>query len=285
MWKQNRIWLALFAILSLCVLLNGCDRVNKKGSEFGDGVYDIEANEILNTNEIPKENKTPEANTLLKANANPEADTMITKYNQLLQQTLNVETVYQFIEDNIDKATPKEAQQLILGLFGYLNDVRQVDYERLEHISDSLPEDVKEFVVIMKKETKKPAIIEGDIKISLTDLLLRCQELENHMDKYEEGLTYTYTKNLYFEELAAAITGGYDKVNKKPNLYLNVDKVHIEEKAYNEYVSFLKAHKDTQTSDVVERYIRILDENNKVVNENVTDFYKAIYKTIKEELE
>lgn len=267
MLKQNRVWLAFFAILILCVLFNGCDRVDKKDSDFGNGVYDIEAN------------VAPQANTT------PGASSMITEYNQLLQQTKNVETVYQFIENHIKETTPKEAKQLILGLYGYLNDVREVDYVRLEDISNSLPEDMKNFLTIMKTETKSPAIIEGEIKISLTDLLLRCQELENHMDKYEEGITFTYAKNLYFEELSAAITGGYDKVNKKQNLYLNVDKVHIDEQAYNEYVNFLAEHKDTQTSDVVESYVNLLDENNKVVNENVITFYKTIYETIKEELD
>lgn len=273
MWKQNRIWLAFLTILTLCVLLNGCDRMDTKDDDFGDGIYDIEAKVTPNKSET--------TGTLVQL----EADTMITKYNQLLQQTKDVETIYQFLEHNIEKATPKEARQLILGLFGYFNDVRQVDYERLALLSDFLPADVNEFVSIMKKETKSPAILEGDIQIPLADLLLRCQELENHMDKYEDGLTYTYTKNLYFEELAAAITGGYDKVNNKSNIYLNVDKVHIEEKAYNEYVNFINEHKDTQTSDVVERYIQILKENNKVVNENVTAFYQRIYETIKDELE
>jgi len=267
MLKQNRVCLALFVILILCVLLNGCDRVDKKDSDFGDGVYDIEANVM------------PQAN--IKSGVN----SMIVEYNQLLQQTKDVETVYKFIENHIKETTPKEAKQLILGLFGYLNDVRQVDYARLEDISNSLPEDMKNFLTIMETETKTPAIVEGKIKISLAKLLLRCQELENHMDKYEEGITFTYAKNLYFEELAAAITGGYDKVNKKQNIYLNVDKVHIDEEAYKDYKNFLIEHKDTQTSDVVESYVSLLDENNKVVNENVIAFYKTIYETIKEELD
>lgn len=236
-----------------------------------------------NHNQVEDTKIEKETTNELEVTPSKNEKTMIEEYNQLLQETNDIEKVYQFIETHIDKATPKETDQLIHGLYGYLNDAMEVDYARLEEFYYSLPENVQEFVMLMKTETKIPAIKEGKIMIPLKDLLKRCQALEDHMDNYEDGLTFTFAKNLYMKQMVAAITGGYDTVNKTENIFLEEDGKKIATYAYKEYENFINTHYDTKTKDIVEAYVKVLKKSKKAMNDDVILFYETIYHTIDEE--
>lgn len=207
------------------------------------------------------------------------------EYNILLRETTDVESIYQYIEDHIRSCTPQEAEIMLRGLYGYLNNVSEVDYDRLAEFYDALPPDVQAFITIMKTEEETPALVDGDIKIPLEDLLLRCEILEEHMDRFENEVSYTHARDLYYNYLVAAITGGYDEVNHKENVYMSEDKKHIDETAYDTYADFAFYHEDTETGEIVERYVRVLDRNKKVINDDVIQFYQDIYETINNELD
>ncbi len=209
-------------------------------------------------------------------------ENLLHEYHALLMTTGEKEDIYAFLEKHVKNCSVKDADQLLNGLIGYLADADAVDYNRMAEQKNYFSEEVQGFIELMRREQNEPAIADNEIKIPLTKLLLRTEELEEHARQYTQGVSYPYVYEKYCELLGAAVTGFYDGESDWTNCYLDSDKAHIEEAAVQAYSDFVQAYPDSNTSGVLLEYLELLKENDREFNGRLKRFYNRIYSVIKE---
>lgn len=122
-----------------------------------------------------------------------DGENLLREYYALLVTTKDEEDVYLFLEKHISGAKPKDADQLVNGLIGYLTDADAADYNRLSKQKNYFTEEMQEYIELMKQEQNAPSVLNQEIKAPLSELLLRAEQMEEHARKYPEGVTYPYT--------------------------------------------------------------------------------------------
>ncbi len=218
--------------------------------------------------------------SLMKSEENEE--NLLQEYYALLMTTKEKEDVYRFLEKHAAGAEPKDADQLVNGLIGYLTDVDAVDYNRLVKQKNNFTVEMQEFIELMKQEQNTPAVFGSKINVPLSELLLRVEQMEEHARKYPEGITYQYIYEKYCQLMCAGITGFYDGASDWSNCYLDTDQLHIEEAAVLAYTDFTAAYPDSYTSDILQEYLNLLSENDRLFTKQVKKFYGRIESVIKE---
>lgn len=232
--------------------------------------------------EAPKTADTEQGTevSLMKSEENEE--NLLQEYYALLMTTKEKEDVYLFLEKHAANAKPKDADQLVNGLIGYLTDADAVDYNRLVKQKNYFTVEMQEYIELMKQEQNTPAVFGLKINVPLSELLLRVEKMEEHARKYPEGITYPYIYEKYCELMCAGITGFYDGASDWSNCYLDSDQMHIEEAAVLAYTDFTAAYPDSYTSDILREYLNLLSENDRLFTKPVKKFYGKIESVIKE---
>lgn len=217
-----------------------------------------------------------------RMNNEEEGENLLREYYALLMTTREKEDVYLFLEKHASRAEPKDADQLVNGLIGYLTDADAADYNRLSKQKNYFTEEMQEFIELMKQEQNTPSVSDLEIKVPLSELLIRAEQLEEHARKYPEGVTYSYTYEKYCELVSAGVTGFYDGSSDWSNCYLDTDQVHIEEEAVRAYTDFIAAYPDSHTSHILQEYVDLLSKNDRIFTRSVKKYYGRIYSEIKE---
>lgn len=218
--------------------------------------------------------------SLMRSEENEE--NLLQEYYALLMTTKEKEDVYLFLENHVAGARPKDADQLVNGLINYLTDADAADYNRLMKQKNYFTEEMQEYIELMKQEQNMPVVSGGKINVPLSELLLRAEQMEEHARKYPEGITYPYIYEKYCELMCAGITGFYDGSSDWSNCYLDSDQLHIEEEAVLAYTDFAAAYPDSHTSDILQEYLNLLSENDRLFTKQVKKFYGRIESVIKE---
>ena len=233
--------------------------------------------------EVQPDTETGEQGTeVARMNNEEEGENLLREYYALLMTTREKEDVYLFLEKHVSRAEPKDADQLVNGLIGYLTDADAADYNRLSKQKNYFTEEMQEFIELMKQEQNTPSVSELEIKVPLSELLIRAEQLEEHARKYPEGVTYSYAYEKYCELVSAGVTGFYDGSSDWSNCYLDADQVHIEEAAVRAYTDFIAAYPDSHTSDILQEYVDLLSKNDRIFTRSVKKYYGRIDSEIKE---
>ena len=158
--------------------------------------------------------------------------------------------------------------------------VKSVSDEQIEEetLSDDSPladgtKEAEDYSTLLALEEEKPATTEEGIQITLSELLDRCLKYEEHMQKYPEGSTYRDAYYNYKTLITAAVTGGYHEEPETMNYYVNVDGEHLDGHAIDEYTNFSTVNPNTLTAEILTDYMKLIEENKKELNEQVTGFY------------
>lgn len=212
-----------------------------------------------------------------------ENGSMHEEFYRLLQNEQNHEVIYSFFEKNISATQHDDADKFVLGLMGLEDNIRNVDFKRIQPYTDYMSNEMTSFVNFMAKEQDSPSIENGQVQATLADLLLNIRDLEIQITTYPDGITLSYAYDLYCEMMTAAITGGYDEKSGKENYHINSDKEHIDGHAIDAYNAFITENPDTKTAAILKKYIDTLDNSKKTIDEGVKDFYANLFGTIREE--
>lgn len=216
-------------------------------------------------------------------NANTGSDN---DFDTLLGQENNANGVIDYINTNIVGATENDIDRFFTGLLGYGNNIRDIDFTRLDESRQYMPEDMVAFMELMKLETESPSMVMSEeenrmtIGLTLSEMLERALLFEQHIEKYPNSASTEAAANLYEEIATNAITGGYDKTNGVEHYYQGDNADVVDEQALTYYQQFADANPDTRLGQVIQEYIKVLQENQFELNNNVENFYYSIHERL-----
>ena len=212
-----------------------------------------------------------------------EKGSMHEEFYRLIQNEKDHEVIYSFFEHNISATQQDDADKFVLGLIEIEDNIRNVDFKRIQLYTDYMSTEMNSFVNFMAKEQDSPSIENGQIQESLADLLSNIRDIEILLTTYPDGITLSYAYDLYCEMMTAAVTGGYDEKSGKDNYYISSDKEHVDGHAIDAYNAFITENPDTKTAVILKKYIDTLGNSKKTIDDGVKDFYANLFGTIREE--
>lgn len=236
-----------------------------------------------NKNEGREEEPVQTEQTVIPTDAAQVNAEDVKNFEDLVQETDNIEDLYDYIDANAEGATVEDWEEWMNGLLDFGSE--NADYNRFHKYRKNMSKEMSSFVELMSAEQKRPSVNEEGIQLTLGEILDRCIAFEKHMKSYRNGNTYTTIYPKYCQLLNAAITGAYDGIDKKTNEYLEEDGKHIMETAINEYKRIRKENPDSKTADILENYLETLQKNHKIMNQEVEDFYQNLYIEIDDEFQ
>ena len=157
----------------------------------------------------------------------------------------------------------------ILGCGTNTNNTKDINDTNVKSVSDEQIEEE----TLSDDSPLADGTKEAEDYITLSELLDRCLKYEEHMQKYPEGSTYRDAYYNYKTLITAAVTGGYHEEPETMNYYMNVDGEHLDGHAIDEYTNFSTVNPNTLTAEILTDYMKLIEENKKELNEQVTGFY------------
>lgn len=205
------------------------------------------------------------------------------EFDQLLgQDTTDATGIIDYINTNIGTAAEADVSRFFTGLFNFGDDIRNIDFTKLEPSRQYMSEDMIAFSELMKLEADSPSMVMSDeenrreIGLTLSEMLERALLFENHIDKYPNGVSTEAATRLYEEIATHAITGGYDKTAGVEHYYKGETPDVVDQQALQYYQQFAEANPDTRLGQIVQEYITLLQENNFQINDELENFYRGL---------
>ncbi|MCF6460250.1 hypothetical protein [Clostridium sp. Cult3] len=137
-----------------------------------------------------------------------------------------------------------------------------IDYEALKVYDKYVSNEMKDYIHIKAMDSNLPTIIDAAFMISFDELGERLITVEKHIIKYPEGIKYEELLRLYGLYLRFYLEG-----SDNTPIY-DYDTNMIKDEVLSSYKKLAKS-KDTVTSNIVSKYIDIIEENQFVIDENV----------------
>ncbi len=190
--------------------------------------------------------------------------------------------IMDFINTNIVSASISDVEHLFTGLLGFGDDIRNIDFARLEDSRQYMPEDVIAFMDLMKIESEKPSMVMADtenrrvINMTLSEMLERAVLFEQHLKKYPDNVTTEAASRIYEEIATNAISGGYDKAQGISHFYKGDSDNVVDKESLQYYQKFATANADTNLGKIVQEYITTLQSNQFQINDTLENFYTGL---------
>lgn len=190
--------------------------------------------------------------------------------------------IMDFINTNIVSASISDVEHLFTGLLGFGDDIRNIDFARLEDSRQYMPEDVIAFMDLMKIESEKPSMVMEDtenrrvINMTLSEMLERAVLFEQHLKKYPDNVTTDAASRIYEEIATNAISGGYDKEQGIAHFYKGDSDNVVDKESLQYYQKFATANADTNLGKIVQEYITTLQSNKFQINDTLENFYTGL---------
>lgn len=190
--------------------------------------------------------------------------------------------IIDFINTNIVSASISDVEHLFTGLLGFGDDIRNIDFARLEDSRQYMPEDVIAFMDLMKIESEKPSMVMEDsenrrvINMTLSEMLERAVLFEQHLKKYPDNVTTDAASRIYEEIATNAISGGYDKEQGIAHFYKGDSDNVVDKESLQYYQKFATANADTNLGKIVQEYITMLQSNQFQINDTLENFYAGL---------
>lgn len=208
------------------------------------------------------------------------------EFDRLLAQENNHNGIIDYINTNIVGALDTDVHRFFTGLLGYGENIRDIDFTRLEESRQHMPEDMVAFMELMKLEKESPSMVMSKeenrmtIGLTLSEMLERALLFEKHIEKYPNHASTEAATRLYEEIATHAITGGYDKTNGVAHYYQGETADVVDKEALSYYQQFAEANQDTRLGKVVQEYITLLQKNQFKINDEMESFYHGIHERL-----
>lgn len=215
---------------------------------------------------------------------------MTDEFDNLLGQPNDANGVIDYINTNIGDALDTDVDRYLTGLLGYGENLRDIDFSRLDESRQHMPEDMVAFMELMKLEAESPSMTMSDeenrmtIGLTLSEMLERALLFEQHLDKYPNHVTTEAASQLYEEIATNAITGGYDKTAGVAHYYQGETEDVVDQEALSYYQQFAEANPDSRLGQLVQEYITLLQKNQFQINEEIENFYQSISQRLQPEI-
>jgi len=205
-----------------------------------------------------------------------EFDTMIGDENS------DPNEIMDYINTNIVSAGVSDVEHFFTGLLGFGDDIREIDFTRLEESRQYMPEDMIAFMDLMKLEADTPSMVMSDeenrrvINMTLSEMLERALLFEQHLEKYPNNVTTEAASRLYNEIATNAISGGYNKTEGISHYYKGDTDDVVDQEALQYYQQFAEANADSNLGRLVQEYITVLQTNQFQINDAMEEFYMGL---------
>ena len=192
-------------------------------------------------------------------------------------------SIIDYIHTNIAGAAVSDVKNFFTGLLGFGDDIRNIDFTRLEDSRKYMPEDMIAFMDLMRLEGDTPSMIMSDeenrkvINMTLSEMLERARLFEQHLEKYPNSVSSDAAARMYEEIATNAISGGYDKENGVEHYYKGEAKDVIDQKALQYYQQFAQANPNSNLAKIVTEYMNVLQSNDFKINDSMEDFYRGLH--------
>ncbi|MCM1184887.1 MAG: hypothetical protein NC337_16080 [Roseburia sp.] len=276
--KTKKMMLAAMA-LTCALALSACGNKNKT-NENKDPLTgeDMSQTDESSTEDSSGENGGDNGNNGNDSSANAdEFDRMINDENT------DPNNIISYINTNIVSAGAEDVKHFFSGLLGFGDDIRSIDFAKLEDSRKYMSEDMVAFMDLMKLEGESPSMAMSDkenrrvINMTLTEMLERALLFENHLRKYPNDVTTEAAAKLYEEIATNAISGGYDKAQGIAHYYKGDSDDTINQEALEYYQKFVNANEGSNLAGIVEEYIGLLQSNQFKINDSMESFYASLH--------
>lgn len=192
-------------------------------------------------------------------------------------------SIIDYINTNIAGAAVSDVKNFFTGLLGFGDDIRNIDFTRLEDSRKYMPEDMIAFMDLMRLEGDTPSMLMSDeenrkvINMTLSEMLERALLFEQHLEKYPNGVSTDAAARMYEEIATNAISGGYNREEGVEHYYKGDANDVIDQKALQYYQQFVQANPNSNLAKIVTEYINVLQSNDFKINDSMEDFYRGLH--------
>ncbi len=277
--KTKKMMLAAMA-LTCALSLAACGNKNKtnenKDPLTGEDMSQTDESSSADSNGENDNNNNSNNNNNSSANAN-EFDKMINDKNT------DPNNIISYINTNIVKAGADDVKHFFSGLLGFGDDIRNIDFTKLEDSRKYMSEDMVAFMDLMKLEGETPSMKMSDkenrrvINMTLSEMLERALLFENHLKKYPNDVSTEAAAKLYEEIATNAISGGYDKAQGIAHYYKGDSDDTINKEALEYYQKFVNANEGSNLAGIIKEYIDLLQTNQFKINDSMESFYASLH--------
>lgn len=275
--KFNRKAVLAAACLTCALGVTACGRNNNNQNQDPLTGEDMSHQE----NEGASEEDSPQQGT------DGQDGTAMGEFDQMLKDGKNdANSIIDYINTNIVDAGANEIEKFFAGLLSFGDDVRNIDFTKLNDSRQYMPEDMIAFMDLMKLESDTPSMVMSDtenrrvINMTLSEMLERALLFEQHIKKYPNAVTTEAASRLYEEIATNAISGGYNKAEGIAHYYKGDSDDVIDKEALQYYQQFADANADSNLGRIVKEYIGVLQSNDFKINDSMEDFYKSLHQRL-----
>ena len=192
-------------------------------------------------------------------------------------------SIIDYINTNIAGAAVSDVKNFFTGLLGFGDDIRNIDFTRLEDSRKYMPEDMIAFMDLMRLEGDTPSMAMSDeenrkvINMTLSEMLERARLFEQHLEKYPNSVSSDAAARMYEEIATSAISGGYNKEEGVEHYYKGESNDVIDQKALQYYQQFVQANPNSNLAKIVTEYINVLQSNDYKINDSMEEFYRGLH--------
>ncbi len=211
----------------------------------------------------------------------------LSAFDEMLKDERNdANSIIDYINTNIVGAGADEVKKLVSGLLSFGDDIRNIDFTRLDDSRQYMPEDMVAFMDLMKLEADTPSMVMSDeenrrvINMTLSEMLERARLFEQHIEKYPDAVTTEAAERMYEEIATNAISGGYNKAEGISHYYKGDDENVIDQEALKYYRQFAEANPDSNLGKIVQEYIGLLQSNNFQIDDKMNDYYMSLHQKL-----
>lgn len=271
---KKRIKLACVSIACVC-LLAACGTTDNNSGNANENKDPLTGDEISDTQET--QTQIDSADGMLST-----AD----EFDGILNESDNPSDVIDYINNNIGNAAENDVKKFLNGILNFGDDIRNIDFTRLDESKQYMPEDMIAFMELMKLEADTPSMVMSDeenrkvIGLTLSEMLERALLFEQHLQKYPNEVSSEAAQRLYEEIATNAISGGYDKTNGIEHYYKGESPDVVDNEALAYYQQFADANPDSNLGMLVKEYVALLQKNQFSINDEMEDFYRSLYQRL-----
>ncbi|MBD5452486.1 MAG: hypothetical protein HDR25_07585 [Lachnospiraceae bacterium] len=274
MRKKNLLRKLAVAAAIACVLtLSACGSKNK----VNDNQDPLTGEDLNNTQQTTENNDENGDNNGENNGDFSDFDAMLNDDNAAPNDIMD------YINTNIVSAGVADVERFFSGLLSFGDDIRNIDFTKLNDSRQYMPEDMVAFMDLMKLEADSPSMVMSDqenrkvINMTLSEMLERAALFEQHIEKYPNHVTTDAAKKLYEEIATNAISGGYNSAEGIGHYYKGDTDNVVNQEALKYYQQFVDANKDSVLGQTVKEYIDVLQTNQFQINDTMETFYKGLH--------
>lgn len=316
---KNKKHLVLIFVLAILVLVSGCTKKkdskkeNKPVQSIDEEMAKVEENKIKKIMDdfrvLISENKEPyEIIKFIDENIDQtsevEAAEMIKEFELVQEKYMNIyaEELYksnrqeilnltfpngEYDPQKLDAIEDGELKQLVTKIaeskYKLINVEGSffpiIDYGSFKKYEKYLSEDMKGYLNIKSLESDSPSMTDGGLIITWDELANRLIKTEKYLMKYPEGLKNEEILRLYGEYLIKYMSGG----DNTP-IY-NMEDNKILEDVLESYKKTIVNNKNTITADIMSKYLKLIGENEYIVDDVLTSEVVDLYNEAIDRLE